>query len=141
MKPALLVQVEWRLVTTKNRHLLDTPRALYAYSDRADHLLYVGKADFSTVRQRFDGHCRDGVGEHLDSVGVSGVHVRVGQIGTNARLTVALLSDVESLLIHGLKPCANVQNRRTRPIQRPGMQVDCAGDWPWEPLSFLDKPL
>ena|SRR3989442_456593 len=53
------------------------------------------------------------------------------------RFTGEMLSDLESLLIHRIKPPGNIQCLQGR-TRRPGMTVKCEGDWPQSKLVFRD---
>lgn len=49
------------------------------------------------------------------------------------------VADVESLLVHQVKPWANTQGVKTRGIYRPGMVVYCQGQWPLRRRTFRDE--
>jgi hypothetical protein len=136
---ALDVEVRWTRVVD-DESLWAATRVLYAWCDPGtSRVLYLGKADFRTVRQRFACHSKDGVWDHLEKrLGIDDVDVRVGDFITQTRLTKALLEDTETLLIKRLRPCCNVQCTRSR-IQRPGLRVTCTGDWPERKLCFVDR--
>ncbi len=136
MHSMLDVMVFWRRVGRRS-DWWGADRCLYAYVDSADsEVLYVGKADFSTVRERWSAHQQDGVFECFDDVDVSKWHTIVGQITTGTRLTQQLLSDIEGLLIRRLLPRCNAQVPRTT---RPGLRLHCGGAaWPEREL-FVDR--
>ena len=109
----------------------DQLRCLYAYWAPDGELLYIGKAWGKTVRERWRYESKPhywtdierdrGIYEHYTSVGTI-------SLARNQRLTHELLADIESLLIHRLQPWGNLQCRRSR-IERPGLEVQCRGDW------------
>jgi len=53
------------------------------------------------------------------------------------RRSSELLGDVESLLITRLRPFGNIQSRGSR-VMRPGLRVQCTGDWPFRRFRFYD---
>lgn len=59
--------------------------------------------------------------------------------GPGVRLTREPMAGVEALLINVLKPRGNVQSCSVRTIARPGMIVDCRGDWPHARRRFVDR--
>jgi hypothetical protein len=130
------VTLRWFWINNPDNDLLYERGALYCYSDAAedDCPLYIGKADRSTVYERWCCHkWDDDVREHIREVlGVRTTRRRVGLFETELKLTSQLIEDVESLLIWKIRPPANVRNRDKREIWRPGLVVVCRGDWPWE---------
>lgn len=134
------VEIDWLAVDEDNEEIFGCTRVLYALCHpNTDELLYIGKADFCTVRQRVSCRSKDGVWDHIEEYcDTEEAHVLVGKLETDARLTVDLLADVESLLIKRLRPCCNVQSQRSR-IERPGLRVTCIGDWPEDRAVFMDR--
>lgn len=134
------VGVNWALLNSNRDALWGLRRVLYVWCHPETHrVLYVGKADYRSVRQRFSCPSKDSVWDYLQrTFGLNEVDVRVGELLTDARLTVELLADTETLLIRRLLPCCNVQCTRTR-ISRPGLRVTCSGDWPESRSTFLDR--
>ena len=115
-------------------------RALYGIADPSGKtLLYIGKADGSTVRERF--HAADKLRVFRDIEKHLGFfeHVPlVARIFSDAVLTRQRLADAESLLIQKLQPWANIQARRSR-ISRPGLEVWNGGRlWNWG-RRFIDR--
>jgi hypothetical protein len=114
---------------------------IYAYlRPRNPEILYIGKADGRNFRQRvydpdknvlFDGLRRQR--------GITGIRVIVAEVEATQRVTKALILDVESLLIHEIKPCGNRQSVKSRGITRPGLTVICRGEcWPFPRRTFHD---
>lgn len=138
----MLVEVEWSHLEHDDDSLWDAQLCLYVYlHPTRDWLLYVGKADFSTVRKRLAGKHKEFLFRDLhDKYGVNEIRVLHGNLSLvdGGRRTSALLSDVESLLITRLKPFGNIISRNSR-IQRPGMRVHCTGDWPFNKWRFHDR--
>lgn len=133
------VNVEWLDPDDCDEDLLSARGVLYGFFHPETKLaLYIGKADRQNVRQRIGCRSKDGICDYLvEELGLSSVLLLVGVIHTPHRLTVELLEDIESLLIHTLKPVANIRSTRTR-ISRPGMIVECSGTWPAKRSSFVD---
>ena len=120
---------------------LDLHRVLYAYvHPRTRELLYIGKADKQTVRERLFGQHKQDVFNRIQHYRqINRPHILVGHpfIPKNNNFSSELLSDIESLLIHRIQPTANIQATRTR-IRRPGLLVSCSGAWPHPRRWFLD---
>lgn len=114
---------------------------LYAYlhPDR-DRLLYVGKADYQTVRQRLHGDHKADLFDFFDrKYGIEQVRVLQGDLvlEEGRRRSSELLGIVESLLIMRLQPPGNIASTRSR-AYRPGLRVRCTGDWPFKRAGFHD---
>ena len=114
---------------------------LYAYlHPERDRLLYIGKADLQTVRQRLHGDHKDALFDFLwNRYRIEQVRVLQGDLvlEDGRRRSSELLADVETLLIIRLQPPGNVANTRSR-LYRPGLRVRCTGDWPFERTGFHD---
>ena len=55
------------------------------------------------------------------------------------RLSRQFVCDVESFLIHQIKPWANSRNAKSRGrYSRPGMAIYCQGNWPFRQKTFRD---
>lgn len=140
----MLVEVYWSELRSPRDPLWNDRFCLYAYfHPQRDWLVYLGKADFATVRQRLHGlHkralFRDIARRHCLETG--DVRVFHGEIVLQAgrRLSSVLLADAESLLIMRLAPFGNIQSRTTR-IKRPGLRVHCDGAWPFKRRRFHDS--
>src|SRR5207245_1895499 len=104
---------------------------VYAYlHPERDWLLYVGKADMQTVRQRLQGdHKADLFDFFWKRYGIDEVRVLQGDLvlEDGRRRSSELLADVEGLLIIRLQPPGNVASTRSR-TYRPGLRVNCSGD-------------
>jgi hypothetical protein len=118
--------------------------ALYAIlHPTADEVLYFGKADGCTVRSRWSADDKhDRVWRRIeDERGLFEHGFIVGEfrLPGRQRLTRQLVCDVESLLIHQIKPWANTSNAKSRgPYSRPGMVICCQGHWPLQRKTFRD---
>ncbi len=118
--------------------------ALYAIlHPTEDEVLYLGKADGSTVGRRWDADDKHervwrrieeerGLFEH-------GFIVGEFRMPFDLRLTRELVCDIESLLIHEVQPWANRQNTRSRGFTRQGMAVRCQGHWPLRRKTYRDE--
>jgi hypothetical protein len=91
-------------------------RVLYAYFAVDDkEILYIGKADRQTVRQRRTRSAKRRFWDDLeDKRNIRKTIVRVGEIGLEEgrKLSRELLLDVESLLIKRLRPWGNIRGAR-----------------------------
>lgn len=119
-------------------------RALYAilHPDK-DEVLYLGKADGSTVRARWDAADKhDRVWSRIEDereLYEHGFIVAEVRLPPNRRLTRELITDIESLLILEIDPWANCQNTKSRGSVRQGMMVKCTGHWPLQRKTFRDE--
>ena len=114
---------------------------LYAYlRPRNPEILYIGKAVGRTILQRLNDSDKESLFIDLAKQrDIRGVRVIVAQIQANQNLTTQLILDVESLLIHGIKPWGNIQSSLSRDISRPGLVVNCKGKaWPFPKRTFRD---
>ena len=141
MPSILYVLIPWVNLQSNRDPLWQANFCLYAYlHPERDWLLYIGKADMQTVRQRLRG---DHKAELFDffwkRYGIDEVRVLQGDIvlEDGRRRSSDLLADVESLLIMRLQPPGNVASTRSR-TYRPGLRVKCSGDWPFERTGFHD---
>lgn len=133
--------IYWSHITEDRDARWSLVRVLYAYVSQNDHeILYIGKADGVTVRQRWNRLAKENFWKDLEQVRHIFKHaVLVGEIQMDAgcRLTRELLADIESLLIKHVGSWGNIQSRNSR-ISRPGLRVICRGDWPLEKHEFDD---
>jgi len=126
------IEVNWRYAQ-EGEEAFEFTRFLYAYlHPKSGKILYLGKADYCTVRERTKGSHKTAIfNAMIENEGVNVLHPIVGvlslEVGT--RFSSQLLSDVESLLIIELQPPYNKQSTRSR-ISRPGIEVKCTGTWP-----------
>jgi len=107
-------------------------RALYAYlHPRMKEILYLGKADGTTIRQRWKAPDKEQFWRALEEERRLFNHrVLVGAVVTDARLTRQALADIESMLIFAIEPWGNIASTRGR-IYRPGLVVHNRGRaWP-----------
>jgi hypothetical protein len=126
----------------QNPKLWSLRRGLYAYFDvDSSEMLYIGKVYGTSVRQRW---CRSGKRDFWDALETErGIYLHgviVGEIEllNGNRLTKALTSDIESLLINRLQPWGNIQCRNSR-ITREGLDVLCRGEWRTTQRRFIDN--
>lgn len=136
-----VISIDWRWVRSQSDPKWELMGVLYALVHPVhDEIIYIGKADYSTVRQRYRCPRKDWIHDAVSLQGYSRPRLLVGQLvieaGRNFRSEK--LADVESLLIHRVKPVANQACRVTR-IRRPGLTVECVGSWPLSRQCFHDK--
>lgn len=135
----LRVEVEWSY-TGPGEESLEFSRVLYAYlHPKTDEILYLGKAGHCSVQERFVGAHKEKIfTDIIADRGLSTLHAIVGVLSTEQRFSSALLSDVESLLIMATQPKYNQQARKSR-ISRPGLIIQCTGEWPLKVKTFQDE--
>ena len=136
-----LIELQWEYADTDDESF-DFRCVLYAYLDPTSRrIFYIGKADFSTVRERLYGKHKEAIfAAFVEEMNLSVLHVIVGvpHLPKGNRLSSQLLADIESLLIFEVQPPYNRQSRRSR-IARPGLVVKCLGDWPLVVRKFVDS--
>ena len=135
----MFISVDWRIIEDDSLELWNVSRGLYCYSVD-DTILYIGKVDGTTVRQRWNRSAKAslwdfvenelGIFEHTTTVGLL-------RLPESRRFSSQILADVESLLISEIQPHGNVACKSTR-ISRPGVTVTCTGDWFYRQREFLD---
>jgi hypothetical protein len=135
-----MVAVTWYRIASPDEPTWGLRRVLYAYLVAPSEIVYIGKADYRSVRERWrrsakpdfwnDLERERGIRQHAVLVG--GVDLEPGR-----RLSAEFLADVESLLIHRIRPWGNIASTKTR-IARPGLIVDCHGEWPLRQRRFRD---
>lgn len=131
----LNVTITWRPVSEEADW--DERRCMYAYANPAELLstrgiVYVGKADSQSVRERWNDHGRDGL---LDELGEVLVLVGTIDVVDGTRLTERLLDDIEGLLIFFLDP---VGNRKGPTTLRAGLVITNEGNWYGEDVMATD---
>src|SRR5438105_5915742 len=112
MRQPLRVEVDWTMIADRGDPLWQDSFCLYGYlSPRTDQILYIGKADYQTVRQRTHGGHKAELFEYLSNYSKSDeLSIIHGQLllEEGRRFSTQLLSDVESLLIMRLQPRGNI---------------------------------
>ena len=142
-----MITVKWTAIQNDEDPRWQDNCGLYAYlTTNWDEVLYIGKVDGCTVRQRFSAPDKRSLFVELSKKrNINRVSVIVGDIILKAdgdyrpRLTSQKIADVESLLINRVKPWGNIACMGSR-ISRPGMLVTCSGEWPHRRRVFLDDP-
>lgn len=114
---------------------------VYAYlAPNRNEVLYIGKADYCSVGERARGvHKRRLYRWLVRHAGMHRIRVIVGllYLPVGTRYSSQLLSDIESLLIAGLRPVGNIQNTQSR-IARLGMALQMRGKWPLAVRKIVD---
>jgi len=135
------VTVRWSPLDNEGESpLWSANRGLYAYVGPQNEVLYIGKVDGTTVRQRWNRSRKEALWNDLERERKIFNHAAIFgaiELEMGSRLTRELLGDIESLLIKRVQPWGNIQSRNTR-ITRPGLHVRCAGSWPLEKRQFYD---
>jgi hypothetical protein len=133
------LEIEW----TGDDESLNYREVLYLYlAKRPQKILYIGKADRCSVRERLRGAHKAGIFDHIaNEMKIKRIEILVGQLCLQVgnRFSRQLLGDVESLLIYRLKPPANSQNIFSRSITRSGLSIECTGSWPIKRSRFIDR--
>ncbi|MBT3039204.1 MAG: hypothetical protein KME37_09750 [Candidatus Thiodiazotropha sp. (ex Codakia orbicularis)] len=130
------IEIEWEY-TDEEEESIDFNEVLYAYlNPHSDEILYIGKADRSSVWERMKGEHKEDVFDFIQNeLGLNEFSCIVGVPDVPAYGD--LLADIESLLIYCIKPSANIQSKNSR-ISRPELSVTCSGDWPYKESQFYD---
>ena len=138
----MTVKIHWTVVTQDIEELLDEVRVLYAYATTdLNEILYIGKAEYNTTWQRWIAPDKDQLREDLATErGIDHVAVFVGEreMPPGRRYSPELLEDIESLLIHTMKPWGNIRNAVSKNTHRTGLIVQCIDDWPLAENEFHD---
>ena len=141
MREMLRVELPWYLLDHDRDPAWRRKFCLYAYLHSArDWLIYIGKSDRQTVRQRLHGDHKAALFEFFwDKYGIDQVRVLQSDLvlEEGRRRSSDLRGLVESLLIMRLQPPGNIAYRASRPY-RPGVGVKCTGDWPFKRSGFYD---
>lgn len=130
----MLTRVLWDPVYRRSDPRFKWRKVVYSFvSPDREEILYIGQAYDCTVRQRWSYRGNKKVWDWLSSelrTPRSSVVLLVGQVvvPVHRKLTRRVISDVESLLIYRIKPCANVHHIDTLNC-RPGIRVQCLGGW------------
>jgi len=137
----LRVEIPWYELDDDSDPAWRANFCLYAYlhPDR-NWLLYIGKADYQSLRQRLHGEHKAYLFDYLcRRYDIDGFRILQGDLvlEQGRRRSCELLSLVESLLIMRLQPPGNVAFTRSRGY-RPGLRVRCLGDWPIKRAGFYD---
>src|SRR2546426_872214 len=118
------VEIEWARIDEDVDPLWQESQCLYAYADSdTGELLYIGKADYQTVRQRLHGQHKEDLFDDLDVDDVAVFHGRA-LLEPGRRLTSELLGDLEALLIMELEPPGNVAYTQSRPRDRKSTRLN-----------------
>jgi len=141
MPEILRVELPWYLIDHNRDAAWQANFCLYAYlHPEHDWLLYIGKSDRQTVRQRLHGaHKADLFEFFWRKYEIEQVRVLQSDLvlEEGRRRSSELLGIVESLLIMRLQPPGNWANTQSRSY-RPGLRVKCTGDWPFKRTGFHD---
>jgi hypothetical protein len=135
------LEIEWTRLEEPRDALWGANFCLYSYlHPETDRILYIGKADYQTVRQRLHGEHKSELFEFFwRAFRLDDVDVIQGDLlpEEGRRRSTQLLTHVESLLIMRLQPPGNVAYTRSRPY-RPGLRIKCTGAWPHRRTGFHD---
>ena len=134
------IVINWQDVMS-DETLWNVCRVLYAYiSPENGEILYIGKADKCSVRERWNYSAKNKFWDWANEVrGLNAHSLIVGDLllENGKKFSSQLLDDVESLLIFKLQPQGNEKSRKSR-ISRHGMKIVCQGDWDCVNKIFID---
>jgi hypothetical protein len=137
----MFVHVYWSIIESEDDGLLGESYCLYAYFyPSRSKITYVGQAYRHTVRQRLGGEHKRKLFGRIVAQGCQEPFALlhgVLKLEPGRRMSLELLTDVETLLIKRLNPPWNTQARKTR-VARSGMVVICRGEWPLQRKRFVD---
>ena len=135
------IEVKWRLIGDNNEYW-NSSGCLYAYlHPKTYKILYIGKADGTTVKERWSAEDKDELWNCLNKNGIKKHIPIIGfvYLPELRRFSSELLKDIEGLLIYLEQPICNINNKKTRGISRPGMIIKCSGEiWPGKEI-YKDK--
>src|SRR5260370_14996849 len=121
MSEVLRVEMPWIALDDDRDPAWAADFCLYAYlHPERDWLLYIGKADYRTVRQRLHGDHKGDLFDFFERrYGIDQVRVLQGDVvlDEGRRRSSELLGDVESLLIMKPRPPSNLAYTATRPYR------------------------
>jgi hypothetical protein len=134
------IGLNWYAVAEDDDPRWSYSRALYAYlAPSQPEIVYIGKADGCTVRQRWQQKWQFWMDLERDrKIKSHRVIVAELELPMEYRMTRQLLADIESLLIYEVKPWGNIQAQSSR-ITRPGLRVECRRAWPCRKRVFQDS--
>lgn len=137
----LLIEVKWQAIGDNSKYW-NSSRCLYAYLHPETYeILYIGKADGTSVKDRWDAEDKDELWDFLNKNGIKEHIPIIGfvYLPESNKFSSELLKDIESLLIYNEQPICNINNKKSRGISRPGMIIKCQGKiWPGKKL-YKDK--
>lgn len=144
-KDYVSVEVDWSEIKGLHDDEWGEGYCLYAYvGPVTSDIHYIGHTTYSSIRQRKYGSHKKGVYNKIKiRTDLEKKHLRVflgdlWRLGERARRSEKLLKQVESLLINRVNPCGNTMYTRSRKVARPGMKVDCLGEWHFHRTHFED---
>lgn len=137
------VKIHWVDITKDDiSELWNMNFGLYAYyKPDDDEILYIGKVDGTTVRQRWNRPAKANFWNDIEKqrgIFEHGILVGILELEAGKNRTSSLLSFVESLLIFEMEPWGNIQCQKSR-TTCPGLEVHCKGDWICDECYFIDK--
>lgn len=132
------IEVEWGKIEAEEDG--DNSECLYAYlHTETREILYIGKADGSTIRERWEAEDKESLKNFLSKNGIKKIYPIIGflVLPEGKNFSSKLLHDIESLLIFKEKPRGNIKNTQTRGRSRSGMKIICKGEaWPGKIIYF-----
>lgn len=139
----MIIEIRWKGIRSEKDSLWSVKCGLYAYFVRRTlELLYIGKADGKTVRQRYASRDKKKLWRDFEKQRgpFPDLYVFVGcfYLPVGSCLTSEMIADIESLLIYKIKPWGNIMSRNSR-IPRPGLLVRCKGEWRFKEREFYDE--
>jgi|CXWL01.1.fsa_nt_gi hypothetical protein len=135
------VEVRWTWVDDEASGDWNQTHCLYAFTDpESDEILYVNSAIEENLRDRCESSDHDDLWRSLRGIGVENVGVLIGlpRLDGAQRRDPALLRELTTLLINELDPSGNAEDEAGPEVPvRAGLEVACAGEWPYEEAIFV----
>lgn len=129
-----MVEVHWCALEREIDPAWGSTQALYAdATPNSRELRYIDKADFCTIRERWNASDQQSFGRALECARRIDDHVvsdRSIHLPLGSRLTSQLLSDIESLLLHVLEPRGSIPCSQSR-LCGLGMTINARASGLW----------
>lgn len=133
------VKVHWEWLEDEAAPSWDAKHCLFAFADpENDEIVYLSTAGTTTVRACCEASELEELWSDLRGIGIEQVSVLVGKpevpdSGASAGAFAATAA--AALLVAELQPSGNLDDARTESTA--GLEVECAGDWPYEETRFI----
>ena len=133
------VKIHWTWVEDDSAPEWNHTHCLFALADpESDEILYLGDAGDATVRARCEAAELDPLWADLRGIGIEHVSVLVGQPeGATPASPSAVVAAAATLLVTELQPSGNVRELENDIEPASDLEIECAGDWPYEETRFI----
>jgi len=133
------VKVGWSWVEDETADDWNTTDCLYAFTDpESDEVLYLGTCSGATLKACCEATEHEDLWSRLRGIEIDNVGVMIGrpQAEGGAKIDAKLLGEITQLLVFEIGPSGNSDNE-PRVEVRPGLEVACSGEWPYEEAVFV----